>query len=87
MRWLRSGFVLSLLVAPLSAHQALPPAPGQLVDIGGGRRLHLLCSGQGSPTIILEAGASAFAIDWTLVQREVENQPRLLLRPFGHGLE
>ena len=49
---------------------ALPAPPGKLVDVGG-RRLHLLCSGQGTPTIVLEAGASAFAIDWTLVQREM----------------
>lgn len=53
----------------------LPPAPGRLIDVGG-RRLHLLCSGEGSPTIVLEAGASSFAIDWTLVQREVSRTNR-----------
>ena len=53
----------------------LPPAPGRLIDVGG-RRLHLLCSGEGSPTVILEAGASSFAIDWTLVQREVSRTNR-----------
>jgi len=46
------------------------------VDIGG-RKLHLLCGGSGAPTIILEAGASAFAIDWTLVQREVARTNRV----------
>jgi protein-S-isoprenylcysteine O-methyltransferase Ste14/pimeloyl-ACP methyl ester carboxylesterase len=30
------------------------PPPGRLVDIGG-RRLHLLCIGEGSPTVIFEA--------------------------------
>jgi pimeloyl-ACP methyl ester carboxylesterase len=53
----------------------LPAAPGRLIDVGG-RRLHLLCSGEGSPTVILEAGASSFAIDWTLVQREVSRTNR-----------
>lgn len=53
----------------------LPPPPGRLIDVGG-RRLHLLCSGEGSPTVILEAGASSFAIDWTLVQREVSRSNR-----------
>ena len=52
------------------------PPPGQLVDIGG-RKLHLLCSGSGSPTIILEAGASAFAIDWALVQQQVARTNRV----------
>ena len=55
--------------------QALPPAPGRLIDVGG-RRLHLLCTGKGYPTVILEAGASSFAIDWTLVQREVSHSNR-----------
>ena len=30
-------------------------APGQLVDVGG-HRLHLLCVGSGTPTVILESG-------------------------------
>ena len=74
-----------LVAAPLTAQVPerqgnkpqveLPPVPGRLIDIGG-RRLHLLCSGAGSPTVILEAGASSFAIDWTLVQREVSRGNR-----------
>jgi pimeloyl-ACP methyl ester carboxylesterase len=54
----------------------LGPPPGRLIDIGG-RRLHLHCTGAGSPTVVLEHGASAFAIDWTLVQREVERTNRV----------
>jgi pimeloyl-ACP methyl ester carboxylesterase len=61
----------------LSAQQDLPPAAGKLYDIGNGRRLHLLCSGQGSPTVVLEAGASSFAIDWTLVQTEIAKSHRV----------
>ena len=33
----------------------LYPPPGKLVDIGG-LRLHINCTGAGSPTVILEAG-------------------------------
>ena len=77
MSWLRSSLVVGVTVASLSASQALPPAPGQLVDIGRGRRLHLLCSGQGSPAVVLEAGASSFALDWTLVQREIAKTNRV----------
>jgi len=54
----------------------LPAPPGKLVSIGE-RKLHLLCTGKGAPTIVLEAGASAFAIDWTLVQREFEKTNRV----------
>ena len=68
--------VLSLTsVAPAQAPTPLPPAPGRLFDVGG-RKLHLLCTGQGEPTVVLEAGASSFAIDWTLVQREVSRTNR-----------
>jgi pimeloyl-ACP methyl ester carboxylesterase len=61
----------------LAAQQLdIGPAPGRLIDVGG-RKLHLLCSGQGSPTVVLEAGASAFAIDWTLVQQEMARTNRI----------
>jgi pimeloyl-ACP methyl ester carboxylesterase len=32
------------------------PMPGQLIDVGG-HRLHLSCSGAGTPTVVLEPGA------------------------------
>src|SRR5215213_7018393 len=38
-----------------------------LVDIGGGRRLWLECRGEGSPTVILEAGAGNNADTWDTV--------------------
>src|SRR5689334_1765842 len=46
---------------------ASPVATGDfsgLVDIGG-RKLYLECRGQGSPTVILEAGAYARADVWS----------------------
>ncbi|HJU41409.1 MAG TPA: alpha/beta hydrolase [Vicinamibacterales bacterium] len=71
------SLLISCVFAGVASAQTLPAAPGALVDIGNGRRLHLLCSGQGAPTIILEAGASSFAIDWTLVQRELAKSNRV----------
>lgn len=50
--------------------QSEPTPPGRLVDLGG-YRLHLYCSGEGSPTVILESGAGDFSFDWSLVQGEV----------------
>jgi pimeloyl-ACP methyl ester carboxylesterase len=52
------------------------PPPGRLVDIGG-RKLHIDCSGQGSPTVILVAGGGAFSIDWALVQPKVAESTRV----------
>lgn len=39
-----------------------------LFDIGGGRDLYLTCIGEGSPTVILEAGDESGAEDWSLVR-------------------
>jgi pimeloyl-ACP methyl ester carboxylesterase len=39
------------------------PMPGQLVDVGG-HRLHLYCTGSGSPTVVLEPGLGAASSDF-----------------------
>ena len=46
------------------------PPPGRFVDIGG-RRLHLVEAGQGSPTVIFESGIAASSLNWTALQAEV----------------
>jgi pimeloyl-ACP methyl ester carboxylesterase len=46
------------------------PPPGKLHDTGD-YRLHLYCTGVGSPTVILEAGAASPALTWYLVQEEI----------------
>ena len=50
--------------------------PGRLVDIGG-RRLHLYCTGAGSPTIVLEAGLGEFSVPaWYSVQPQLSTISR-----------
>jgi hypothetical protein len=56
--------------------QPRPAPPGKLVDVGG-RKLHLYCTGNGSPAVILEAGAGGFSIDWALVQPEMAKTTRV----------
>jgi len=63
-----------LLAFPLFAQ--IPEPLGRLVDIGG-RKLHIHCTGSGAPTVILEAGASSFSIDWSLVQPEIAKTNRV----------
>jgi pimeloyl-ACP methyl ester carboxylesterase len=65
-----------LFAAVLSAQSEIGPPPGKLIDIGG-RKLHINCTGSGSPVVVLEAGASAFAIDWSLVQPEIARTNRV----------
>lgn len=52
------------------------PAPGKLVDIGG-LRLHIDCTGAGSPTVILEAGPNDSSVIWQLVQPEISRFTRV----------
>jgi pimeloyl-ACP methyl ester carboxylesterase len=52
------------------------PPPGQLVDIGG-HRLHLHCVGEGSPTVVLDAGLGAFSLDWGAVQSKIATTTRV----------
>jgi pimeloyl-ACP methyl ester carboxylesterase len=45
-----------------------PPPLGKLVDVGG-YRVHLYCTGAGSPTVVIVGAGYSF--DWGLVQSEV----------------
>jgi pimeloyl-ACP methyl ester carboxylesterase len=46
------------------------PAPGRLIDVGG-FRLHVNCSGTGSPAVVFEAALGASSLSWSLVQPQV----------------
>jgi pimeloyl-ACP methyl ester carboxylesterase len=52
------------------------PMPGQLVDIGG-YKMHIDCTGQGSPTVILDAGMGDSFISWHKVQPEIAKFTRV----------
>jgi len=54
------------------AHQA----PGQLVDVGG-HRLHLVCVGSGTPTVILESGLGESAAYWGWISNAVAHETRV----------
>jgi pimeloyl-ACP methyl ester carboxylesterase len=80
------GLIVALLVLAVAgaiyqaiaterAERAHPP-PGQMVNVGG-YRLHINCSGQGSPTVVLDAGSGGFSAQWVRVQREVSGTTRV----------
>src|ERR687893_1626294 len=62
-------------VATERAERAYPP-PGEMVDVGG-HSLHINCVGQGSPTVVLDAGLGNFSAQWVRVQREVSGTTRV----------
>ena len=87
--WLASALALvAVVLAGLGAVQlaegaraktalrAQYPPPGQMVDVGG-YKLHILCQGQGTPTVVMEAGLGDFSPVWTLVQPPVAEFARV----------
>jgi pimeloyl-ACP methyl ester carboxylesterase len=52
------------------------PRPGQLVDVGG-YRMHIHCTGQGAPTVILDSGLGDSYLSWRKVQPEIAKFTRV----------
>lgn len=52
------------------------PRPGGMVKAGT-HQLHLSCTGQGSPIVVLEAGATGMSSAWGWVQADVEKVTRV----------
>ena len=49
----------------------------ELVDIGGGRQVYAHCSGEGSPTVVLESGDESDQFQWSAVQPAVAEETRV----------
>jgi pimeloyl-ACP methyl ester carboxylesterase len=62
-------------VAGSSDHLAYRPA-GRLIDMGG-YSMHIDCRGEGSPTVVMDAGLGGSSLDWSLVQPEVASTTRV----------
>jgi pimeloyl-ACP methyl ester carboxylesterase len=52
------------------------PPPGRLVDVGG-HRLHLQCTGSGSPTVVVEPGAGMTSSSAGLIASAVASEARI----------
>ncbi|MEZ5593788.1 MAG: alpha/beta fold hydrolase [Gammaproteobacteria bacterium] len=82
--------VIYLLLMPLPGYSAPPgwseyPAPGRLVPVGN-HKLHVNCSGQGSPLVVLDSGLGGTSLDWAYVQPEIAAFTRVCSYDrAGHG--
>lgn len=59
-----------------SRERSMFQPPGKLIDVGG-YKLHLYCSGQGGPTVVLDFGLDGSYLDWYFVQPEVASFTRV----------
>lgn len=71
------ALVLLVLIAGLvyewaasSRDARLYPPPGQFVSVGD-HSLHIYCVGQGSPTVVFDAGLGDSVVSWDMVQPEI----------------
>jgi len=83
--WMRAvlALVIILVVTTWGAGAVLKsnmlkqnPAPGQMVNVDS-HEMHIYCTGDGSPTVILAAGLDDFSIFWSLVQPEIAETTRV----------
>jgi pimeloyl-ACP methyl ester carboxylesterase len=76
---LAGGLLAALLgyqaVGAALDERAYPP-PGQLVDVGG-YRLHLHCTGAGSPTVLLDAASQGSVANWGWLQPDLAATTRV----------
>jgi pimeloyl-ACP methyl ester carboxylesterase len=71
---LAGGMIYEMFGRVRDAHRF--PVRGQMVDIGG-YRLHINCTGVGTPTVILDSGLGEPALSWIGVQSGVERFTRV----------
>ena len=61
------------------------PVPGNFYSVNG-RQMHIYCSGAGSPTVLIEAGAGATWLGWQAVQPQLSRVTRVCTYDrAGHG--
>src|SRR5688572_24745685 len=68
------GYIYESMAEAADA-KAYPP-PGELVDVGG-YRLHINCTGTGSPIVVIDAGQGDWSTSWGSVQHEVAKTTRI----------
>jgi pimeloyl-ACP methyl ester carboxylesterase len=81
---LMTGLSLWNLVVTRWQH-AHTPVPGNFYSVFG-RQMHLNCSGAGSPTLLIEAGAGADSFGWMGIQQKLSPLARVCTYDrAGHG--
>ena len=82
LKWLGIGLIglivlgaIYQVIATESDRRTYTPI-GQLYTVEG-HQMHMICTGEGSPTVILEAGAGHFSATWARVQQDIAQATRV----------
>ena len=85
MRCLTLLLVLLGLGAQAASSHPLGEAPGRLVALGD-RDIHLLCSGHGGPTAIVDVGLGATSLEWDGVRERIATHQQIcVFERAGYG--
>ena len=84
-RWLLYPVMVMLVVASVGGgYETVSAAtdtelsmPGQLINVGGGHRLHLHCTGSGSPTVVLQPGGGEMSSNMGWIAPAVARDTRV----------
>jgi hypothetical protein len=84
VRWLLYPVIAAMALAGLGGlietvalhNDAATAMPGTAFDVGG-HRLHLQCTGTGSPTVVLESGLGAMSTSWARIAPAVAATTRV----------
>ncbi len=75
-RFLLFLLLITVLSLSITVQAKEKPYPGKLVDIGS-HRLHIYCTGEGSPSVIIDSGIGGFSLEWIKVQHNLSNDVRV----------
>ncbi len=71
-----AGLLLAVLCLAEWCFSQQPAPPGKMVRVGA-HQIHVYCTGQGKPTVVVEVGLGDFSFDWILVQNAVSSTTRI----------
>ncbi|HJZ62747.1 MAG TPA: alpha/beta fold hydrolase [Candidatus Acidoferrum sp.] len=71
-----AAFFLCTFERSAQSDPPIPAPPGKLFEVAG-HKMHLHCTGQDSPTVVVEVGIGDISTDWVFVQDAVSNFTRI----------
>lgn len=68
--------IITVLSLSINVQAEDKPYPGRLVDIGT-HRLHINCTGEGTPSVIIDSGIGGFSLEWVRIQHNLSKDVRV----------
>jgi pimeloyl-ACP methyl ester carboxylesterase len=69
-------FIITNLIFTNNALAKDKHYPGKLINVGT-HRLHINCTGNGTPSIIIDSGIGGFSLEWFKIQNNLSNDVRV----------